>query len=361
MTTASGFYIEVGHCFQKFSLTFNDIFEAFNVPINGLVNDQAPFNECTEWGRKWLETGVVVLRPHRGGRRQAGHQGGHQPSRPPYRVRKHVNKRMLLNLERTRTTMTTALGFYIEVGHCFQKFSLTFNDIFEAFNVPINGLVNDQAPFNECTEWGQKWLETAVVVLGHHWGGRRQAGHQDSHQPSRPPYSVRKHVNKKMLPNPERSRTTMTTTSGSYIEVGHCFQKFGLTFNDISEAFNVPIDGLVNDQAPFNECSHNVPLFECDQEQQWPSTFRAFIHLHIHCFTVWKWGNPQCFHLPPGFWPMGGLGIAPIPHLTITSPSVNRLCSSRWNYRRCQSPHKGCCLAPASKLIIREKPRLSPK
>ena len=77
--------------------------------------------------------------------------------------------------------------------------------------------------------------------------------------------------------------------------------------------------------------------------------------------TVWKWGNPQCFHLPPGFWPMGGLGIAPIPHLTITSPLVNRLCSSRWNYRRCQSPHKGCRLAPASKLIIREKPRLSPK
>ena len=44
-----------------------------------------------------------------------------------------------------------------------------------------------------------------------------------------------------------------------------------------------------------------------------------------------------------------------IPHLTITSPLVNRLCSSRWNYRRCQSPHKGCRLALASKLIIREK------
>ena len=80
-----------------------------------------------------------------------------------------------------------------------------------------------------------------------------------------------------------------------------------------------------------------------------------------YCFTVWKWGNPQCFHLPPGFWPMGGLGIVPVPHLTITSPLVNRLCSSRWNYRRCQSPHKGCRLALASKLIIREKPRLSPK
>ena len=78
-------------------------------------------------------------------------------------------------------------------------------------------------------------------------------------------------------------------------------------------------------------------------------------------FTVWKWGNPQRFHLPPGFWPMGGLGIVPVPHLTITSPLVNRLCSSRWNYRRCQSPHKGCRLAPASKLIFREKPRLSPK
>ena len=34
---------------------------------------------------------------------------------------------------------------------------------------------------------------------------------------------------------------------------------------------------------------------------------------------------------------------------------VNRLCSSRWNYRRCQSPHKGCSLALASKLIIRER------
>ena len=74
-------------------------------------------------------------------------------------------------------------------------------------------------------------------------------------------------------------------------------------------------------------------------------------------FTVWKWCNPQCFHLPPGFWPMGGLGIVPVPHLTITSPLVNRLCSSRWNCRRCQPPHKGCRLAPASKLIIREKLR----
>ena len=52
---------------------------------------------------------------------------------------------------------------------------------------------------------------------------------------------------------------------------------------------------------------------------------------------------------------MGGLGIASVPHLTITSPLVNRLCSSCWNYKRCQSPHKGCCLALASKLIIREK------
>ena len=57
---------------------------------------------------------------------------------------------------------------------------------------------------------------------------------------------------------------------------------------------------------------------------------------------------------------MGGLGIVPVPHLTIISPLVNRLCSSRWNYRRCQSPHKGCCLAPASKLIIREKPGSHP-
>ena len=42
---------------------------------------------------------------------------------------------------------------------------------------------------------------------------------------------------------------------------------------------------------------------------------------------------------------MRGLGISSVPHLTITSPLVNRLCSSRWNYRRCQSPHKGCRLA----------------
>ena len=26
-----------------------------------------------------------------------------------------------------------------------------------------------------------------------------------------------------------------------------------------------------------------------------------------------KWGNPQCFHLPPGFWPMGGLGMLHTP------------------------------------------------
>ena len=77
-------------------------------------------------------------------------------------------------------------------------------------------------------------------------------------------------------------------------------------------------------------------------------------------FTVHKWGNPQCFHLPPGFWPMGCLGISSVPHLTITTPLVNRLCSNRWNYRRCQSPHKGCRLAFTSKLIIR-KPWLSPK
>ncbi len=55
---------------------------------------------------------------------------------------------------------------------------------------------------------------------------------------------------------------------------------------------------------------------------------------------------------------MGGLGISSVPHLTITSPLINRLCSSRWNYRRCQSPNKGCRLALANKLIIRE-PRLS--
>ena len=50
---------------------------------------------------------------------------------------------------------------------------------------------------------------------------------------------------------------------------------------------------------------------------------------------------------------MEGLGISSVPHLTITSPLVNRSCSSRWNYRRCQSPHRGCRLAPASKLIVR--------
>ena len=53
---------------------------------------------------------------------------------------------------------------------------------------------------------------------------------------------------------------------------------------------------------------------------------------------------------------MGGLGISPVPHLTITSPLVNRLCASRWNYRRCQSHHKGCRLALASKLIFRDDP-----
>ena len=57
---------------------------------------------------------------------------------------------------------------------------------------------------------------------------------------------------------------------------------------------------------------------------------------------------------------MGGLGISSVPHLTIASPLVNRSCSSRWNYRRCQSPHKGCRLAPASKLIIREDPGSHP-
>ena len=57
---------------------------------------------------------------------------------------------------------------------------------------------------------------------------------------------------------------------------------------------------------------------------------------------------------------MGGLGISSIPHLTITSPLVNRSCSSRCNYRRWQSPHKGCRLAPASKLIIRENPGSHP-
>ena len=57
---------------------------------------------------------------------------------------------------------------------------------------------------------------------------------------------------------------------------------------------------------------------------------------------------------------MGGLGISSVPHLTITSPLVNRLCSSRWNYWRCQSPHKGCRLALASKLIIREDPGSHP-
>ena len=65
-------------------------------------------------------------------------------------------------------------------------------------------------------------------------------------------------------------------------------------------------------------------------------------------------------------WPMGGLGISSVPHLTIISPLVNRLCSSCWNYRRCQSPHKGCRLALASKLIIRVDPgshpsRLTPR
>ena len=58
---------------------------------------------------------------------------------------------------------------------------------------------------------------------------------------------------------------------------------------------------------------------------------------HFYLFT-------QCFHLPPGFWPMGGQGISPVPHFTITSPLVNRLCSYCWNCRRCQSPHKGCRL-----------------
>ena len=57
---------------------------------------------------------------------------------------------------------------------------------------------------------------------------------------------------------------------------------------------------------------------------------------------------------------MGGLGISSVPHLTITSPLVNRLCSSRWNYRRCQSPHKGCHLTLDSKLIIREDPGSHP-
>ena len=57
---------------------------------------------------------------------------------------------------------------------------------------------------------------------------------------------------------------------------------------------------------------------------------------------------------------MGGLGISSVPNLTITSPLVNRSCSSHWNYRRCQSPHKGCCLATASKLIIRENPGSHP-
>ena len=48
-----------------------------------------------------------------------------------------------------------------------------------------------------------------------------------------------------------------------------------------------------------------------------------------HPRFCWKWGNPHCFNLPPGFWPMGGLGISSVPHLTITSPLVNRSCSSR--------------------------------
>ena len=87
---------------------------------------------------------------------------------------------------------------------------------------------------------------------------------------------------------------------------------------------------------------------------------RGKLRTKIGGHFCWKWGNPQCFHLPPGFWPMGGLGISSVPHLTITSPLVNRSCSSHWNYRRCQSPHKGCRLAPASKLIIREKPGSHP-
>ena len=57
---------------------------------------------------------------------------------------------------------------------------------------------------------------------------------------------------------------------------------------------------------------------------------------------------------------MGGIGISSVPHLTITSPLVNRLCSSCWNYRRCQSPHKGCHLALDSKLIIKEDPGSHP-
>ena len=53
--------------------------------------------------------------------------------------------------------------------------------------------------------------------------------------------------------------------------------------------------------------------------------------------------------------------VAPngVLHLTITSPLVDRLCSSRRNYRRCQSPHKGCRLALTSKLTIRKSGLLS--
>ena len=61
-----------------------------------------------------------------------------------------------------------------------------------------------------------------------------------------------------------------------------------------------------------------------------------------------------CFHLPPCFWPMGDLGISSVPHLTITSPRVNRLCSSRWNNRRCQSTDEVCCFTLINKLIIGE-------
>ena len=75
---------------------------------------------------------------------------------------------------------------------------------------------------------------------------------------------------------------------------------------------------------------------------------------HCSLLIVQKWGNPKCIHLLPGFWPMGGLGFSSVPYLTVTSPLVSRLCSSHWNYRRCQSPHKGCRFAFTSQLIIRK-------
>ena len=82
---------------------------------------------------------------------------------------------------------------------------------------------------------------------------------------------------------------------------------------------------------------HNMQLRECTGRHCSPNhyfccKFDSWRRINIFpvshpntVFFCWKWGNPQCFHWPLGFWPMGGLGISSVPHLTITSPLVKQV------------------------------------